>query len=752
VTVLVGGAASALTVDATDTAVVPAVAVVPTSVFAGSSSAAGGNESFTITNTFNATDVVEYIVAPPTSTNIISSGTDLQCSASPFETVAFASVPTVTVTPGSGNVGTTDVAPVITASLSHNAAADTATGCSSLTDVVKLTFANSSAVGSTAGDTYTVTLSGLTYNIGAATPAGALVVVAQGENFSESALTSYGTGTGNYHATASAAFPALSDANVFLKVNATATANTPTVQLNVGQAGTVSPVVITEGAAAALTGETWICVVPIGWTFTAATGTGTAAPAATPGAGTVVTAAATTIAASASINIAASSTVATTYTITGLGAATTPTAAGPAAAEILVDTTSGCATAPKVVSLATVIFNVQPGTSQVVFGADADGTAAVELANAFPYTGGHTGVANVVLATDSNFPDALAASYLASNLNTGILLTPTNTISSETFQAICNEGVTTVYVAGGPLAISTGDITELEGTKACLFGGVTLAATNLTVVQLFGQTQYDTAQILAEFPGVLAVGSINISGAYTGVYNDTTGKSTAAPASAVLKTAIVVTGTNFQDASAASVTAYNDKFPVILTNPTSLSSQAASTLTSLGIRQVLLIGGPLAVSDTVEGQIAALGPAVLRIAGTDYTDTSQLLAQFELNVNTTASTGTYLGLGWALGVNSAGTNWGGQVFAARGDFFADALSGASVGKIGPHFYPLLEIENPNTVGTYVTTFLNTGGNAAVGGIDALGASGRISVINVLGGPLAVTFPTTQAMQAAVAAG
>jgi len=771
-TVILGGTATASTTDAIDSATVPTAAVLAPPIFEGGSAQAGGNESFTVTaSNFNSSDVVEYFVAPPGSTTVAASTTDLQCSTSPLQTVAFAAVPTVTVTPVVGNVGTADIAPTITAALTHNAAADTATGCSTLTDVVKLTFTNSGNPLAPSTDKYVVTLSGITYNIGAvqqlATSANpyhlgtaipnALIVVAEGENFSESALTPYTNGTGAFQATGETGFADVSDANVFAKANATATANSPAVLLNASGTGAISPIVVTEGAAGALetpVDYTTLCVVPIGgWTFTAGTPVVTTSP--TAGLAT----APATVAGSITATIAPSATIATTYTISGVSVAVAPSSPGPAAAQVFVENGGSCAvpgSAEAIISLGTVLFNVQPVTSQVVFGADADGTAATELATAFPYTGGGHGVTDVVLATDSNFPDALAASYLAAQLPaaTGLLLTPTNTVSSITFQAICNEGVTTVYVAGGPLAISTSDITELEGTRTCGFGGtVNSANPNLTVVQLFGQTQYDTAQILAEFPGVAKVGTVNISGAYTGKYNDTTGLSTAAPASAALPTAIVVTGTNFQDASSASVMAYNNKFPVILTSPTSLSPEASSALTSLGIRQVILVGGPLAVSDTVEGQIAALGPAVLRIAGTDYTDTSQLLAQFELNLNAAGPPAAFLGLGWSA-------SWGGQVFVARGDFFADALSGASVGVNsavggGVHHMPLLEIENPNTVGTYVTSFLNTGGNAAVGGIDGLtllGSSGAIGTINVLGGPLAVTFPTTLAMQAAVAAG
>jgi putative cell wall-binding protein len=748
--ILAGGTASALTADGIDTATIAIPGTQPT-IFAGVASQAASNETITLPNNFNSGDTIKYLVAPTSGFTFNGGFTAItgttNCTAV-GDSVGFSAVPTVAVVAAT-HTGTTDTTPTISASLSTNPLDPPA--CAGANDVLSLTLTDSSANTASAPntDTWTVTISGIAYTIGAATPTGGTVAVAaEGENTTESSFTVYANGTGSYGTTGASAALNPTNATIAAKVNATVTANSPVVQINAGGAGTISSVVITEGAAAVLAGETWLCVVPTGWTFTASTGTGTAAPASTTGAGTVVTAAATTVAGSASINIAPSTTVATTYTISGLGVAAAPASVGVASAAIEAGTASGCGTGTKYVSLATVVFNVQPGTSQVIFGADADGTASTEFAAAYP--GGNT---NVVLATDANYPDALSASYLAGFLNTGILLTPTAVVSSETLAAICKAGASVVYVVGGPLAVSTADITTLEGTRVCAVNGGPLDAGSgpfLTVIVLFGSTEYDTAQIISEFPGASQPHSVNISGAYTGKYNDTTGLSTAAPASAPLKTAILATGTGFWDAASASVIAFNSQFPVLLTTPTSLSVQASSALTSLGIKQVILVGGPLAVSDTVEGQVAALGISVLRVAGTDYTDTSQLLAQFELNTNTTASTGTYLGLGWGAGVNSAGSTWAGQVFVARGDFFADALVGASVGHIGTHLIPLLEIENPSLIGTYVTTFLNTGGSAA--GIDSLAAAGKIGTINVIGGPLAVTFPTVLAMQAAVAAG
>ncbi len=108
-----------------------------------------------------------------------------------------------------------------------------------------------------------------------------------------------------------------------------------------------------------------------------------------------------------------------------------------------------------------------------------------------------------------------------------------------------------------------------------------------------------------------------------------------------------------------------------------MAPQAVAAIANLGIKQVVVMGGPVAISDAVVTQLATLGVSIVRIAGTDYTNTAQLLGQFELSTTINAS-GQPTGLGWAnLGVtpNTYGVN------VARGDFYADALAGSVVGGV-----------------------------------------------------------------------
>ncbi len=379
-------------------------------------------------------------------------------------------------------------------------------------------------------------------------------------------------------------------------------------------------------------------------------------------------------------------------------------------------------------------FTVTVPTATRIYGSTPDATAAEELETVYPGTGGDcpgtAGGRPVVLATDEHYPDALAASYLEKWLGTGMLLTPTTSVSAATLAALRVEGITDVYVVGGPLAVSTSDVSELEDTYAYECGGTTRTDSHLAVFRIAGETEYTTAADIAETPGPGFPHSVDLRGAY-GAYNDTDGSSSLPPSGA-RRTAVLASGAEFQDAEAAATLAYAGRFPLLLTAPTSLSPQALAAIDALGITQVVLMGGPLAVSNAVVTTLVAYGVSVVRVAGTDYTGTAVELADMELG-----STTDYRGLGWSP---TRG------VTAARGDFYTDGLAGAVVAAHGgttsggPE--PMLLTESPTSVGSDLTAFLE---EAGVDGIDGDGT--RVTRLTVLGGPLALSTAVVDAMVA-----
>ena len=87
--------------------------------------------------------------------------------------------------------------------------------------------------------------------------------------------------------------------------------------------------------------------------------------------------------------------------------------------------------------------------------------------------------------------------------------------------------------------------------------------------------------------------------------------------------AILTSGSNWPDALAASSLAGAENCPVILTEPDHLTAQAASLLTSLGTKNVLVIGGTGAVSDQVKAAVENMNIGTKRISGDDRYETAE---------------------------------------------------------------------------------------------------------------------------------
>ena len=230
-------------------------------------------------------------------------------------------------------------------------------------------------------------------------------------------------------------------------------------------------------------------------------------------------------------------------------------------------------------------------------GADRYGTAQAVA------TTGFSSASTVIMATGENYPDALAASFLAGNQPGGapILLTTTDDpIPDATLAALSSLKTKNVIIVGGTSAVGDDVATTLSQTAS-----TNSAGGDLVVTRISGPTRYDTMEAIDTTAGT-SVGTFN-------------GK----------KTAFIATGLDFPDALGAGPVSYADKFPVILTDPSTLSSQAQATLATLGIQQVLILGGTAAVSSAVESAINGMGiPTLTRFAGSDRSKTSTLVADY----------------------------------------------------------------------------------------------------------------------------
>jgi putative cell wall-binding protein len=725
--------------------------------------------------------------------------------------VSFASTPTVVVAnPTFG--GTVPSFAVVTLENPSDVSNDVL-----LKDCMDIHFLNS-------GDGVSLTnpillITGITYNTGSATPVGTIGTLGVYTDASNSTLVVIPPNAAIVGASVSANNPPVS-----VLPNAV---NAPISPINISETSPGTVLSDSTPGDLSTTSQGFICVIANSGKFTGSPHI-TLSPSSTGGTATVtgivniVTVAAGPNAGDSALVaqvLGSSTTTPTTFTFSNL-TVDAPANNGPVTAQVLIDDNSQCNN-PLAVSLTvpgSLIFDpiaiytvgsvggVHGSANGSIFGSTSEQTAVAALENQFPpipggtclpqnnhpRPGRHDVGSTIILTVDSNDGfDALTASYLASFTTSGVLLTEadSNTVDQYTMNAIQAEGATTVIIVGGPAAVSNADQTELENTPSYQCGG-TVQRTNgnggvidLQVQRIWGQTADATAAAVATSVNTGFVNSYDISGAF-GQYNDTTGTDSGSSNNIPQRTAILSTDLDSQDAESASSMSYWEQFPILLTPKTSLGPDAATALLDLGIQQVIELGGPLAIADSVNSQLAAMGIQVIRIAGQDGSDTSVQLAKFELNSGTT-SNGQPEGLNtdgdWSndcTNLDTAGpddspvphnaaspenedgfyfANCGVDVALVRGDFFADGITSSVVTGNWP--MPVLLTESPSSLGQYLTAFFNTAGSPE--GIDPVAnptapfvpyTGDFIDTIQPFGGPLALNASTIQAALTAIAAG
>jgi putative cell wall-binding protein len=332
----------------------------------------------------------------------------------------------------------------------------------------------------------------------------------------------------------------------------------------------------------------------------------------------------------------------------------------------------GVVTAGAVLVSTGAAWAAKPASGTRYGGSDRYDTARLIASAAFP-----AGQTQVILASGLSYPDALSAAYLAGRGAAPILVTDPANLSTATLQAIQAMKASGVDVVGGTAAVSDHVARQLtgDGYVVSRTGGADRYATNNLIDTMFPPN---------------FVGSIAGKG----------------------PTALVASGLDFADALSASPIAFAVSTPIVLTDPNSLPSSSQNTLTSLGIKNAIVLGGTAAISNNVVLQLQADGITVTRVGGADRTETATLLAsQIE-----------QAGLGWTAATTTVAT----------GANFADALTGSVLA--GVHSAPLLLTENSTDAGSYTTNWLNQN-------------SSTINQIDVFGGPAAISDQLYQALLA-----
>jgi putative cell wall-binding protein len=246
-------------------------------------------------------------------------------------------------------------------------------------------------------------------------------------------------------------------------------------------------------------------------------------------------------------------------------------------------------------------------------GADRFGTSAALSQRFFT-----AGVSVVYLATGTSFADALAAGPLAAGSGP-ILMVRHNEIPADIQAELTRLKPGRIVVLGGAAAVSDAVVAAAG------------AYTSGTVTRLFGEDRFATAA---------AISGAAHSGQVAKVY--------------------IATGTDFADALAGGPFAAGDG-PILLVQSDRIPAATATELTRLKPQQIVVLGGPAAVSADLMrslGQYAS--QSVSRIHGPDRYATSVAISQTAFNP----------------GVPT--------LFLATGTNFADALSaGAASGGNGP---------------------------------------------------------------------
>ena len=185
---------------------------------------------------------------------------------------------------------------------------------------------------------------------------------------------------------------------------------------------------------------------------------------------------------------------------------------------------------------------------------------------------------SIVLASGENYPDALAGSVLAAELNAPILLASKNSIDTDTMNKIEELEPAKIYILGGTAAIS-------EAVENSL-------ASKYTVERVYGDSRNATA---AKIAAKLPVGD----------------------------TIFLVSNANFADALSAGAAASLLGAPILYVNANgTLPQETVEAMEVRGTTKAYIIGGTAAINSAAESNLSAVGIDSKRIYGNDRQLTS----------------------------------------------------------------------------------------------------------------------------------
>jgi putative cell wall-binding protein len=273
-----------------------------------------------------------------------------------------------------------------------------------------------------------------------------------------------------------------------------------------------------------------------------------------------------------------------------------------------------------------------------------------------------------VLVSGDDFPDALAAGFLAGAYKSPTFLTAHDTLRPEAVQGLQALGIKQVTIVGGPNAVSSSEDTSL-------------GSDGITSTRVFGLNRDDTAAKVAQ-----------ANGTTVGTYSD----------QGLTALLAADNADHYVDALAGGPLSWAGHYPLLLTPTASLAPEAKAALTALKIKHVLILGGTNAVSTDTEDAVATMGITTQRLQGTTRQLTAVAIAQAEHD--TLSFTFAHL-------------------FLAVGNTFPDALAGGPIG--GLLKSPILLTADPNTLTTDTSGFIHAN-DGIVNQITAFGGQNAIA--------------------------
>ncbi len=212
-----------------------------------------------------------------------------------------------------------------------------------------------------------------------------------------------------------------------------------------------------------------------------------------------------------------------------------------------------------------------------------------------------SGVDEAVVASGEDYADALAGAVLAAERGAPILLTDSDGLSAGARRFLAEEGIGTVWLLGGPAAVSR----DVERAIAAVHGA---SGPAVAIERVAGADRFETAAAVAAEVGG-GTGEVAIAlgrhAEFDRAWPDALG--------------------------AASLAATPDRVPTLLTRADRVPEATLAALEALGVERVHVLGGSAAVSDAVLAELRGRGLEVARLAGRDRYATGVAVAEEALS-------------------------------------------------------------------------------------------------------------------------